>query len=212
MKIVLLGAPGSGKGTLAKKLVGEFNIPTISIGDLFRNIVQEGTEFGKKIQQIMNEGKLVSNDIVIELLKNRLSQQDAQNGFILDGYPRSIEQAELLDEMLTVDTVLYLDVPKDVIIDRLAGRITCKECGEIYNTKTYTESKCKCGGELYQREDDKLESIVKRFDTYSSQTEPLVGFYKNKNILKVVKGQDSPEDTFKVAMEAMKEETLNDNR
>ena len=108
---------------------------------------------------------------------------------------------------------MYLDVPKDVIIDRLAGRITCKECGEIYNTRTYTEKRCRCGGELYQRDDDNPETVSKRFDTFASQTEPLVDFYKNKGLLKVVVGQDNPEDTFKVALEAMNVENLNnDNR
>ena len=206
MKIVLLGAPGSGKGTLAKRLVGEFNIPTISTGDLLRNSIKEGTKLGLEAQSYMNKGVLVPTELVLKLLKERLAEKDTENGYILDGFPRSLEQAELLDKMINVDVCLFLDVSKEVIVGRVNGRRTCKECGEIYNTSTYSSSRCKCGGELYLRDDDNPETVSKRFDTFASQTEPLVGFYKNKNILKVVKGQESPEDTFKVALKAMRGE------
>ena len=212
MKIVLLGAPGSGKGTLAKRLVGEFNIPTISTGDLLRNSIKEGTALGLEAKSYMDEGKLVPTELVLDLLKERLAEKDTENGYILDGFPRSLEQAELLSKMIDVDVVLFLDVPKETIVGRVMGRRTCRECGEIYNTRTYTEERCRCGGELYQRDDDNPETVSKRFDTFASQTEPLVGFYTNKNLLKVVKGQDNPEETFKVALNAMNEETLNDNR
>ncbi len=213
MKIVLLGAPGSGKGTLAKKLVGEFNIPTISTGDLLRNSIKEGTALGVEAKSYMDAGKLVPTELVLDLLNERLNENDTKNGYILDGFPRSLEQAELLDKMINVDVCLFLDVPKDVIIGRVMGRRTCRECGEIYNTSTYEGTRCKCGGELYLRDDDNPETVAKRFDTFASQTEPLVDFYKNKGLLKVVKGQDNPQDTFKVALEAMNAETLNnDNR
>ena len=213
MKIVLLGAPGSGKGTLAKRLVGEFNIPTISTGDLLRNSIKEGTELGLEAKSYMDEGKLVPTELVLKLLKERLNEKDTKEGYILDGFPRSLEQAELLDKMIDVDVCLFLDVPKDTIVGRVMGRRTCKDCGEIYNTRTYAEDRCKCGGELYQRDDDNPETVSKRFDTFASQTEPLVDFYKNKGLLKVVVGQDNPEDTFKFALKAMNEENLNnDNR
>lgn len=212
MKIVLLGAPGSGKGTLAKKLVGKFNIPTISTGDLLRNSIKEGTALGLEAKSYMDEGKLVPTELVLKLLKERLAQSDTENGYILDGFPRSLEQAELLDKMIDVDVCLFLDVKKETIVNRVTGRRTCKDCGEIYNTSTYSSDKCICGGELYLRDDDNPETVEKRFDTFASQTEPLVGFYNNKNLLKVVEGQESPDDTFKVALATIYEEALNDNR
>ena len=201
MKIVLLGAPGSGKGTLAQGLINELQIPSISTGDLLRQNIKEGTELGKIAEQYMIEGKLVPTELVLELLKARLEQEDTKNGYILDGFPRSIEQAELLDEMIDVDLCLYLDVEKEVIVNRIAGRRTCKECGAIYNTSTYDSQFCKCGGELYQRDDDNPVTVAKRFDTFTSTTSPLVEFYKKKGILKVVRGQETAEDTLNVAME-----------
>lgn len=212
MKIVLLGAPGSGKGTLAKRLVGEFNIPTISTGDLLRNSIKEGTALGLEAKSYMDEGKLVPTELVLKLLEERLAQEDTKEGYILDGFPRSLEQAELLDNMIDVDVCLFLDVPKEVIVGRVMGRRTCRECGEIYNTRTYTEDRCRCGGVLYQRDDDNPETVSKRFDTFASQTEPLVDFYNNKKLLKVVVGQDNPEDTFRMALKAMNMEHLNNDK
>ena len=203
MIIVLLGAPGSGKGTLAQKLVDEFNIPTISTGNLLRKIVASGTEFGNKLSAIMESGHLVPDETVIEILNDRLKESDTKNGYILDGFPRTVNQAELLDKIANIDACLLLDVKKEVIVDRLGGRIVCRDCGETYNTKTYKESTCKCGGELYVRDDDKPEAIAVRFETYEKNTKPLIKYYQDKGILKTVKGMDNPMDTFKNALEAL---------
>ena len=203
MKIVLLGAPGSGKGTLAGRLVNKFNIPTISTGDLLRKTAASGTEFGNKIKKVMESGGLVSTEIVLEMLKNRLSESDTKNGYILDGFPRTIEQAQLLDEFADIDVCLFLDVEKSVIVERLGGRITCRDCGKIYNTKDYKAKTCECGGELYVRNDDKPEAIAVRFETYEKNTKPLIEFYQKKGILKNVKGMNNPDETFQNAMNVL---------
>ena len=204
MKLVLIGAPGSGKGTLAQGLIKALNIPSISTGDLLRNSIANGTELGKTAKKYMDEGKLVPTELVLELLKERLAEPDTINGYILDGFPRSMEQAELLDSMIDIDLCLYLDVDKDVIVNRIAGRRTCKACGAIYNTNTYSSSVCECGGELYLRDDDNPTTVAKRFDTFANTTSPLVDFYSQKGILKTVKGQDRAEDTLKLALEIIK--------
>ena len=204
MKLVLIGAPGSGKGTLAQGLIRELNIPSISTGDLLRNSIANGTELGKTAKTYMDAGKLVPTELVLDLLKERLAESDTKNGYILDGFPRSIEQAELLDTMIDVDLCLYLDVDKEVIVNRIAGRRTCKECGKIYNTNTYSLPTCECGGELYTRDDDNPVTVAKRFDTFTTTTSPLVDFYNKKGVLKTVKGQDKAEDTLKLALEIIK--------
>ncbi|MBR2908771.1 MAG: adenylate kinase [Clostridia bacterium] len=204
MKLVLIGAPGSGKGTLAQGLIKALNIPSISTGDLLRNSIANGTELGKTAKKYMDEGKLVPTELVLDLLKERLAEPDTKNGYILDGFPRSMEQAELLDSMVDIDLCLYLDVDKDVIVNRIAGRRTCKKCGAIYNTNTYSSPVCECGGELYLRDDDNEVTVAKRFDTFTNTTSPLVDFYRNKGILKTVKGQDRAEDTLNKALEIMK--------
>lgn len=200
MKLVLLGAPGSGKGTLAQGLIKALNIPSISTGDLLRNSIANGTPVGLEAKKYMDEGKLVPTEIVLKMLKERIAQEDTKNGYILDGFPRSLEQAELLEDIADIDMCLYLDVEKSVIVNRIAGRRTCKSCGQIYNTKSYTATNCTCGGELYRRDDDNPETVSKRFDTFTTSTSPLVDYYKNKGILKTVKGQDNPDDTLKIAL------------
>jgi len=208
MKLVLLGAPGSGKGTLAQKLIKKLNIPTISTGDLLRTSIANQTEIGLEAKKYMDAGALVPTEIVLKMLEQRLSQKDTKNGYILDGFPRTIEQAELLENMTEIDTCLYLDVDKDIIVERLSGRRTCADCGTVYNASTYTSDKCECGGELYVRDDDKPETIAKRFDTFTEKTQPLVSYYEKKGVLKTVKGQDDPMDTFKKALEVLNEENL----
>ena len=204
MKIVLLGAPGAGKGTLANGLVKALSIPSISTGDLLRNEVNSGSEIVKSLKQIMESGKLVSTDIVLDLLKKRLAQSDTKNGYILDGFPRSIEQAELLSKFAEIDLCLNLVVEKQVILDRICGRRTCKSCGKIYNTKTYKKDKCECGGELLIRSDDNPQTVAQRFDTFMNNTAPLIEFYKKKGVLVNVVGQDNPSDTLNIALEILK--------
>lgn len=204
MKIILLGAPGAGKGTLANGLIKELKIPTISTGDLLRNEVKSGSELGNKVKDIMTSGKLVPTEVVIELLQKRLAQSDTQNGFILDGFPRSIEQAKLLEEIADIDKCLNLVIDKQVILDRICGRRTCKTCGNIYNTNNYDNELCECGGELFAREDDNPETVAKRFDTFVTNTAPLIDYYKNKGILVDVICQEKAEDTLKNALEILK--------
>lgn len=190
MKIVMLGPQGSGKGTHASKLSEIFGIPHISIGDLFREEIKKGTEIGKKAKEYMDKGFLVPDDIVMKVLKKRLSQKDANKGFIIDDLPRTIKQAEELEKITTIDYVINLVVPEWLSIKRLVNRRVCKNCGEIYNiinVKPKKEGICnKCGSELIQRDDDKEEAIKERLKIYRKETEPLVNYYKKKGILKQV--------------------------
>jgi len=197
MRTVLLGAPGSGKGTQGVVLSKKFDIPQISTGDLLRAAVKAGTELGKKAKSAMDAGALVSDDIVIGLIRERLSEDDAQNGYILDGFPRNIPQAEALDAMLEelgqpLQGVVLLDVPFEELMQRLTGRRTCKDCGAIYNvhlSPPKTEGHCdRCGGELFQREDDNEETIGNRLKVYEEQTAPLVGYYQDQSKLHTIAG------------------------
>lgn len=197
MRTVLLGAPGSGKGTQGVFLSQKFAIPQISTGDLLRAAVREGSELGKKAKSAMDAGALVSDDIVIGLIRERLSQPDAQNGYILDGFPRNIPQAEALDVMLQevgqpLEGVVLLEVPFDELMQRLTGRRTCKDCGAIFNvhlSPPAEEGVCdNCGGELFQRQDDNAETIENRLKVYQDQTAPLIGYYQQKNQLHSLNG------------------------
>ncbi|WP_420264973.1 adenylate kinase [Candidatus Magnetominusculus dajiuhuensis] len=199
MRIVLLGAPGAGKGTQAKKLIEKFVIPQISTGDILRQAVADQTQLGKEAKAFMDSGGLVPDSVVIGLVKERLSQDDCKKGFILDGFPRNTAQAETLDGVLAsvnmpLEVALSVDVDFDVLLKRLTGRRTCrsKDCGQMYNiyfSPAKKEGFCdKCGTELYQRDDDKEATIKKRLDVYKAQTEPLIDYYSKKGILKRVEG------------------------
>jgi adenylate kinase len=205
MRLVLLGAPGAGKGTQAKKLIEQFNIPQISTGDTLRKAVADRTPLGKEAKSYMNKGELVQDSVVIELVKKRIAQDDCKNGYILDGFPRNTSQAEALDKVLTdmnasLDLALSIDVEKDDLIKRLTGRRTCKNCQQMYNVYFSPPKKdgvCdKCSGELYQRDDDKEETIKKRLDVYEASTAPLIEYYGKRGILKSVKGIGSIDDIF----------------
>lgn len=191
MNIVLLGAPGAGKGTQAQRLVRDFGVAHISTGDLLRAAVKGGTELGIQAKKFMDAGELVPDQLVIDLVKERLAQEDAQNGFMLDGFPRNTVQAVTLDTELSalgreLDCALLVDVPYPVIIKRLSSRRTCRECGY---TGTASDTVCpSCGGEMYQRDDDKLETIKNRLDVYEKSTSPLVEYYRGQGILKTVDG------------------------
>lgn len=196
MNIVLLGAPGAGKGTQAQKLVAEYGVAHISTGDLLRAAVKAQSELGKQAKSYMDSGSLVPDELVIALVKERLESDDAQRGFILDGFPRNTSQAVSLDSALaamdmSLDAALLVDVEPSVIVDRLSARRTCRSCGY---TSTKDDEKCpRCNGEMYQRDDDKPETIQHRLDVYENQTAPLVEYYRGHGILKAVDG-DRPVD------------------
>lgn len=196
MNIVLLGAPGAGKGTQAQKLVAEFGVAHISTGDMLRAAVKAQSPLGVKAKSFMDAGTLVPDELIIDLVKERLSAQDAQKGFILDGFPRNTAQAIALDAALetmgkAIDSALLVDVAADVIVARLSGRRTCKACGY---TGTAADEACpRCDGEMYQRDDDKPETIKHRLDVYEQQTAPLIGYYQERGLLNKVDG-DRPVD------------------
>lgn len=204
MNIVLLGAPGAGKGTQAAKLVEEFATPHISTGDILRAAVKNQTELGKKAKGYMDAGDLVPDSLIIDLMDERLRESDCEKGFILDGFPRTTAQAVALDDMLArlerpLDAALLVDVDPEVIIKRLTERRCCKECGYI---GTAADATCpKCGGEMYQRDDDNETTVRNRLDVYAKSTSPLIDYYKGKGLLKSVDG-DRPVDTVYVNVKA----------
>ena len=194
MKIVMLGAPGAGKGTYASRLNVSLGIPHVSTGDMVRDEIKAQTELGKKIKQYSDKGELVPDEIIIHLLADRLKKADCEKGYILDGFPRTINQAEALGKISKIDVVVNLNVPDQIIVTRLSNRVTCKKCGAIYNLLTLKpkrEGECdKCGGELVQRRDDQPEVIQERLNVYREKTEPLIQYYRKKGLLKDVRCDD----------------------
>lgn len=204
LNIILMGPPGAGKGTQAKILIAKFNIPHISTGDMFREAIKEGTPLGKLAASYINDGHLVPDDVTIGLVKERLSKDDCANGYLLDGFPRTIPQAEAL-EVLTkeigreVKYVINIDTPKEELVSRICGRRVCKKCGAPYhivNVKPKVDGVCDiCGGELVQRPDDNEEALNIRLEAYSKQTKPLLDFYAKKGLLKTFSGKSREELT-----------------
>ncbi|MBW2976936.1 adenylate kinase [Candidatus Woesearchaeota archaeon] len=200
MNLVLLGPPGVGKGTVATKLSKELGIPHIATGDMLRENVANKTKLGLEAKSYMDKGLLVPDETVIEIVKERLKRDDCAKGFILDGFPRTINQAEEIGRATKIDTVINLQTNDKVIIGRLSKRRICRKCGFIYHLLYIKPKKggiCdKCGSELYQRNDDKAEAITERLEVYRKQTEPLIGYYKNKGILADVDASGTPEEVF----------------
>lgn len=205
MKIIMLGAPGAGKGTHAKKITEKFGIPAISTGDIFRENIKNGTELGKKAKEYMDAGNLVPDELVCDLVVDRLKQDDCKNGYILDGFPRTIPQAEALTAALAknddaIDYALEIFIEDQAIIDRMGGRRVCKSCGATYhvvNIPPKTEGVCdECDGELIVRDDDAPETVKKRLDVYHEQTAPLIDYYKKQGILKVIDGSKGLDTCF----------------
>ena len=214
MRIVLLGAPGSGKGTQAKKLMADMKIPQISSGDMLREAAAAGTEIGRKAKAIIDSGHLVSNDIVLEIVRERLDQPDAADGFILDGFPRTEQQAldleNLLDQLGTpLDAAILLDVDGEVLMQRLTGRRTCSRTGRLLNIHFSSQEELDActdaGGALIQREDDNEETIGSRLDIYHAQTEPLIDFYRGRETLKTVNATGSVDEVYGWFLEALQE-------
>lgn len=205
--IILIAPPAAGKGTQSKFIESEYNIPHISIGDLLRNIIASGSELGKSLENIINEGKLINDEIIINLLKQRLINNDCSNGYILDGFPRNLNQAKayekILDELnLSNSMVIYLDLDKDIALKRILGRTMCPNCGLIYNeffreTSPINTGLCdKCHKKLVKRSDDNLETFNKRYDTYYIETKPLIDYYQKKGILFIIDSNMNKEKVF----------------
>ena len=207
MKIIMLGAPGAGKGTQAKKIAEKYSIPHISTGDIFRANIKNGTELGKKAKTYMDQGLLVPDELVVDLVVDRVNQDDCANGYVLDGFPRTIPQAEALDEIAHIDCALSLEVADDVIEKRMTGRRTCIQCGATYHivaAPPKQEGVCdKCGGRLVQRKDDAPETVKARLEVYHKETEPLKDFYAQRGLLKPVENQPSVEETSRAILHAL---------
>jgi adenylate kinase len=205
MKIIMLGAPGAGKGTQAKQIASKYSIPHISTGDIFRANIKNGTDLGKKAKEYMDQGLLVPDELTCDLVMDRIAQDDAKNGFVLDGFPRTIPQAEALDAALTkigqaMDYAIDVDVPDENIVNRMSGRRACVKCGATYHIKynaPKTEGICdNCGSELIQREDDKPETVLNRLSVYHEQTQPLIDYYDGKGIVKNIDGTKDLNEVF----------------
>jgi adenylate kinase len=209
MKIIMLGAPGAGKGTQAEILSKKLNIPTISTGDMIREALKNGTEMGKKAKSFMESGALVPDEVVIGIVKERLTSDDCKDGFILDGFPRTIPQAEALDNMgVNIDRVIDLEVKDDVIIKRMSGRRVCEKCGKTYHTEnnpSKIEGVCDaCTGALIQRKDDHIDTVKARLATYHKETEPLKDYYDAQGKLKIIEDAPTIEAITNLVLEALK--------
>ncbi|GAB6891427.1 adenylate kinase [Geobacillus sp. FSL K6-0789] len=205
MNLVLMGLPGAGKGTQAEKIVAAYGIPHISTGDMFRAAMKEGTPLGLQAKQYMDRGDLVPDEVTIGIVRERLSKDDCQNGFLLDGFPRTVAQAEALETMLAdigrkLDYVIHIDVRQDVLMERLTGRRICRNCGATYHLVFHPPAKpgvCdKCGGELYQRADDNEATVANRLEVNMKQMKPLVDFYEQKGYLRNINGEQDMEKVF----------------
>lgn len=214
MKVVMLGAPGAGKGTQAKKIAAKYNIPHISTGDIFRANIKNGTELGKKAKTYMDQGLLVPDELVVDLVVDRVNQEDCADGYVLDGFPRTIPQAEALTKALAsqgqkLDYAIDVDVPDENIVHRMSGRRACVGCGATYHLEyapTKKEGICDvCGGELILRDDDKPETVEKRLGVYHEQTQPLIDYYTNAGILKRVDGTVDIEEVFQAVVQILGE-------
>lgn len=198
MNIILLGAPGAGKGTQASKIAETYRLPHISTGDIFRENIKQQTPIGLLAKTFIDKGCLVPDDVTCEIVEERIEEADCKDGYMLDGFPRTLAQAEKLDEMTRIDAVVNISVDLSLLLDRLCGRRVCKDCGESYHiSRLNGETKCsRCGGELYQRKDDNPETVRNRLDVYTAQTAPLIEYYEKKGLLLNVDGNASPEEVF----------------
>ncbi len=207
LKLILLGAPGAGKGTQAEIISAKYNIPAISTGAIIREAIQSGTEMGKNAKSYIDAGALVPDEVVIGIIRDRLAKEDCVNGFILDGFPRTVPQAEALEAMgVEITEVLSIEVPDEKILTRMAGRRVCPKCGATFHTEfkpSPADENCPCGEPLTRRSDDDPEVVTARLETYHAVTEPIKEFYAGKGMLKIVEGQDKLEDTTALVAAAL---------
>lgn len=196
MNIILLGAPGAGKGTEASRIVDTYKLPHISTGDIFRENIKNETPIGLQAKSYIDKGLLVPDEVTCKIVEERISREDCKNGYMLDGFPRTIAQAEALDKITKLDLVINIGVDHSLLLNRLCGRRVCKDCGESYHVSRLNgETKCaRCGGDLYQRKDDNPETVQSRLDVYNAQTAPLIEYYEKKGILFNVCGDGTPEE------------------
>ena len=205
MNIIFLGPPGAGKGTQAQRICDALKIPQISTGDILRRAMKEGTETGLKAKSFIDAGKLVPDEVIIDIVKERLAMDDCKGGYILDGFPRTVPQAEALSTFATIDSVIELAVDDQVLVDRLSGRRVCLKCGATYHVSMLNgKTTCdKCGEELIQRDDDKAETVLNRLQVYHAQTAPLIGYYGQKGLLKTIPGDQGIDGIFTAIMNAL---------
>jgi adenylate kinase len=205
MNIIFLGPPGAGKGTQAQRICDALKIPQISTGDILRRAIKEGTETGIKAKSFIDAGKLVPDEVIIDIVKERLAMDDCKDGYILDGFPRTVPQAEALSTYATIDSVIELAVDDQVLVDRLSGRRVCLKCGATYHVSMLNgKTTCdKCGEELIQRNDDKAETVLSRLEVYHAQTAPLINYYGQKGLLKTIPGDQGIDGIFTAIMNAL---------
>lgn len=206
MNIIFLGPPGAGKGTQAQRICAALNIPQISTGDILRRAMKEGTETGLKAKSYIDAGQLVPDEVIIDIVKERLAMEDCRGGYILDGFPRTVPQAEALDTFAKIDSVIELAVDDQVLVNRLSGRRVCVKCGATYHLSMLNGATtcAACGEELIQRNDDKAETVLNRLKVYHDQTAPLIGYYEKKGLLRKVDGDQGVDSTFQAIMKALK--------
>ena len=205
MNVILLGAPGAGKGTQATRISSRYNLPHISTGDIFRANIKNQTEIGMLAKSYIDKGQLVPDDVTCKIVENRLTESDCENGYLLDGFPRTILQAEELEKFSKVDCVINIDIDFSFLMERLCGRRVCKNCGESYHVSTLNgKTDCaKCGGALYQRKDDNPETVQSRLAVYEKQTAPLIDYYTRKGVIVNVAGEGTPEEVFASIVKAL---------
>ena len=197
MNLVFLGPPGAGKGTQAERICEKHKIAHISTGDMLRSEMRQGTELGLAAKSLIEKGELVPNKIIIGMVQNRILQDDCKNGYLLDGFPRTIEQAEALAEFADIDCAVDVEVPFERLVQRISGRRMCPDCGATFHISMYTAENCdKCNGKLYQRDDDKEETVMNRLKVYETSTQPLIDFYEKKGLLKTVNGDQDIEVVY----------------
>lgn len=197
MNIILLGAPGAGKGTLASQISDEYGLPHISTGDIFRENIKNQTPIGVIAKSYIDKGQLVPDEVTCKIVEERLAKEDCQKGYMLDGFPRTLAQAEMLDKIAHIDTVINIDVDLSLIMKRICGRRVCKDCGETFHISRLQGDKCtRCGSELYQRKDDNPETVGSRLEVYEKQTAPLIAYYTDKGILFNANGSYTPAETY----------------